>query len=101
MRVYVRQAETGVPLLHPPDPEACTARCDLMLTCNVGGGSPERPAASDTLDVRLRTVFRKTLRSLSQELFPPPPLKKHVHFSRNLIPGVPTPSHLHQLKWHF
>lgn len=64
-------------------------------------GSPERPAASDTLDIRLWTVFQKALHSLGQELiFFFFLLRKHVYFSRNLIPGVPTPSHLHQLKWH-
>lgn len=31
-------------------------------------GSPERPAASDTLDIRLWTVFHKALHSLGQEL---------------------------------
>lgn len=65
------------------------------------GGSPERPAASDTLHIRLRRVFQKALHSLGQELTFFFPLKKHVYFSRNLIPGVPTLSHLHQLKWHF
>lgn len=66
MCVYVRQAKTGVP---PPipGPEASTARCDLMLTYNTGG-SPERPAASDTLHIRLRRVFQKALHSLGQEL---------------------------------
>lgn len=71
-----------------------------MLTSSTR--EPRKARASDTRAISPRTVFLQALHSLGQKLSPlRTPLQKHVYFSRNLIPGVPTPSHLHQLQWHF
>lgn len=98
--VYMWDKLRQVSLSPSPGPEASTARCNLMLTYNMRGVLKGQRhlipsiSGSEQFSKRLCIPWVKS----SFFFFC---LKKHVYFSRNLIPGVPTPSHLHQLKWHF
>lgn len=97
---YVRQVRTGVP---PRPGPASVARCDPCWP--PARGSPERPGhLIPAISAPEQCSYRLCIPWVKSSLPPAPsrtPLQKHVYFSRNLIPGVPTPSHLHQLPWHF
>ena len=92
--VNVRQAKTGVPN-PPPNPGARVARCELTLTYDMRGTLKGQwhliPSGSGLEQFPKSFAFPES-RALCFFFF----FQKHVYFSRNLIPRVPTPSHLHQ-----
>lgn len=82
------------------------ARCDLMLTYNTRGALKGHGHLIPSIS-GFEQFSEKLCIPLGQELSlffflkKNKKTKKHVYFSRNLIPGAPSPSHLHQLKWYF